>query len=84
MRKLLVGLLTVIVLITGCISPPQSPWYNGLYKSDRRNSMEKYYSRDFAICLGLALESANLKQTNTASVEFETEECLHKAGWVEG
>ena len=46
--------------------------------------MEKYYSRDFAICLGLALESADLKQTNTGSVEFETEECLHKAGWVEG
>ena len=83
MRKLIIGLLSAVVLLAGCISPPKSLWYNGLYKSDRKNSMQKYYGRDFVICLGFALESANHEQPGSVSVEYETLDCLRKAGWVE-
>lgn len=83
MRKLLFGLLTGMLLIAGCVSPPRSQWYNDLYKSDRRNSMDRYYGRDFVICLGIALDSAKIKRPGDGSVEYETEECLRRAGWVE-
>ncbi len=45
--------------------------------------MDRYYGRDFVICLGIALDSAKIKRPGDGSVEYETEECLRRAGWVE-
>ncbi len=45
--------------------------------------MDRYYSRDFVICLGVVLDSAKIKRPGYGSVEYETEECLRRAGWVE-
>lgn len=81
MKTLLIPLMTGTLIIAGCATPKNGEWHNTLYQRDYKTSMEKYYRRDFKICLGRALQASSAGLIAPLTIELETEKCLRYGGW---
>lgn len=74
--------MSIVLLLFGCATTNgDGRWYNNLYKRDYETPMEKYYSRDFLICLNLVLDAPKTNQAAANSAEQQTHDCLRKGGW---
>ena len=83
LMKKIVPLVLAHSLLVGCATTVTNHWSNSLYKNDRENSMEKYYGRDFVICLNIAIDALQASVSGKDTLEQQTNDCLRRAGWVE-